>query len=422
MKIFRGFQRHPLEYQPPRLSDPRPTVHPKHNGAAPHGRRSLPLLAGLLLLAAGAAILAPSAAAQGSRKDDIVLGPTGHPIPGATVTVCQAAATGTPCSPLATIYTDATLTVAAPNPLQTDGLGNYHFYAPSGRYMIQISGPSITGTLTYPDVILAPDSSTLGSGSDIFAFSLALGGNLTVAGNATINGTLTTSGFNPNILTPSSIQVAGSGCFAGPHPYIDVTCPPYNAKGDASTNDTAAIQAAITAACSTTIGGQSEIPEIYFPPGYYLVSQPQTPSTSPIFTISCPLKLVGGGGTDPQFTSSAVATIGASAGASPNAAAAFLLYNPSAVIAGVTIDHLLIDGYNEAVSIVNGSNIEINNSTLRAKVTGLADNTPLRISDSLWFWMKGGVLGFNNSNPANFKSLYDAMLIGEGRRIRCFNH
>jgi Pectate lyase superfamily protein len=366
-----------------------------------------------LLLAASAAILAPAAHAQGSRKDDIVLGPTGHPVPGATVTVCQATATGTPCSPLATIYTDATLTVAAPNPLKTDGLGNYHFYAPSGRYVIQISGPTITGTLTYRDVILAPDSSTLSSGSNISAFSLALGGDLSVAGNATINGTLTSSSFNPGTLAPSSIQVAGNGCFAGPRPYLDVTCPPYNAKGDASTDDTTAIQAAITAACASTIGGQTDIPEIYFPPGYYLVSQPQTPSTSPIFTISCPLKLVGGGGTHPQFTTSAVATIGVSGGASPNAAAAFLLNNPSAVVAGVTIDHLLIDGYNQAVSIVNGSNIEIDDSTLRAKVTGQADNTPLRISSVLWFWMKGGVLGFNNSNPANFKNLYDAMFIGE---------
>jgi len=183
----------------------------------------LTLLGSLALLSLAAA---PLAHAQGSRKDDIVLGPTGHPVPGAIVTVCQATATGTPCSPLAAIFTDATLTVAAPNPLQTDGLGNYHFYAPSGRYVIQISGPTITGTQTYRDVILAPDSSTLGSGSDISAFSLALGGNLSVAGNATITGTLTTSNFNPGILTPSSIQVAGSGCFAGPRPYMDVTCPP----------------------------------------------------------------------------------------------------------------------------------------------------------------------------------------------------
>jgi hypothetical protein len=194
----------------------------------------LPLITALLL-AACAAILAPAANAQGSRKDDIVLGPTGHPVPGATVTVCQSAATGTPCSPLATVYTDATLTVAAANPFQTDGLGNYHFYAPSGRYMIQISGPSITGTITYPDVILAPDSSTLGSGSNISAFSLALGGNLSVAGSATINGTLTSSSFSPGVFAPSSLQVSGSGCFAGPFPDIDVTCVPYKASGSSRT-------------------------------------------------------------------------------------------------------------------------------------------------------------------------------------------
>src|SRR5271163_402212 len=73
---------------------------------------------------------APGARAQGSRKDDIVFGPSGHPVAGATITVCVATATGTPCAPLATIYTDATLTVTAPNPFQGDGIGNYPFYAP----------------------------------------------------------------------------------------------------------------------------------------------------------------------------------------------------------------------------------------------------------------------------------------------------
>ena len=368
------------------------------------------LLGSLALLS----LAAPSAHAQGSRKDDIVLGPTGHPVPGATVTVCQATATGTPCSPLAAIFTDATLTVAAPNPLQTDGLGNYHFYAPSGRYVIQISGPTITGTLTYRDVILAPDSATLGSGSDISAFSLALGGNLNVAGNATINGTLTTSGFNPGILTPSTLQVGGNGCFAGPRPYMDVTCPPYNAKGDNATDDTAAIQSAITAACGGRLGAQLEIPEIYFPPGIYRVTQPQTPSTSPIFSISCPIRISGGGGAFPQLSGSSIAQILAVGGASPNAAAVFYVgTGTSTVLSGVTFNHIFVDGHNQAVSVVNGGNIEIKDSTLRAVVTGQTDNTPLRVSDSLWFWMKGGVLGFNDPNPANFKSLYDAMLIAE---------
>jgi hypothetical protein len=68
--------------------------------------------------------------AQGSRRDDIVFGPSGYPISGATVAVCQATATGTSCTPLATRYTDATLTVTSPNLFHADGIGNYHSYAP----------------------------------------------------------------------------------------------------------------------------------------------------------------------------------------------------------------------------------------------------------------------------------------------------
>ncbi len=83
-----------------------------------------------------AAAAAPTLHAQGSRKDDIVFGPDGHPVSGATVRVCQPTATGTPCTPLAAIYTDATLSVASANPFQTDGIGNYHFYAAAGRYQI----------------------------------------------------------------------------------------------------------------------------------------------------------------------------------------------------------------------------------------------------------------------------------------------
>jgi len=127
----------------------------------------------------------PQANAQGSRRDDIVFGPSGHPIAGATITVCQATATGTPCTPLATLYTDATLTTTSPNPFQADGIGNYHFYAPAGRYLIQISGPQITGTLNYPDAILPADVSSSGAGNNISAFGLTLSGNLSVAGNAT---------------------------------------------------------------------------------------------------------------------------------------------------------------------------------------------------------------------------------------------
>ncbi len=198
-------------------------------------------------------LIATTAAAQGSRKDDVVFGPSGHPVAGATVRVCKAGATGTPCTPLATLYTDATLTTTAANPLKTDGIGNYHFYAPAGRYYIQISGPGIQGTMNYPDVILASDVSSNGSGNDISAFGLTLGGDLSVAGNATVNGTLTAPNLSTGAISPSSLSVTGSAKFAGPRPYIDVTATPYNADPTGATDSTTAIQAAITAACAISV-------------------------------------------------------------------------------------------------------------------------------------------------------------------------
>jgi hypothetical protein len=92
----------------------------------------------------------PSASAQSSRKDDIVFGPDGHPSGNATVTVCQFSASGSPCASLATIYSDATGSVPSQKPFQSDGIGNYHFYAPVGRYMIQISAPQILGRRLLP--------------------------------------------------------------------------------------------------------------------------------------------------------------------------------------------------------------------------------------------------------------------------------
>ena len=43
----------------------------------------------LVLSIAALACWSVPASPQGSRKDDIVFGPTGHPIAGATVTVCH---------------------------------------------------------------------------------------------------------------------------------------------------------------------------------------------------------------------------------------------------------------------------------------------------------------------------------------------
>ena len=353
-------------------------------------------------------LASPQSSAQGSRRDDVVFGPTGHPIAGATITVCVATATGTPCAPLATLYTDATLTTTSPNPFQADGIGNYHFYAPAGRYLVQISGPQITGTLNYPDVILPADVSSSGAGNNISAFGLTLGGNLSVAGNATISGTLTTTNFNPGAFTPSTLSVLGNETVTGPRPRVDVTA--FGAKGDGVTDDTAAIQAAITFVCNSypqaNAGGS-----IFFPPGVYVLTQPQLPSTAAIFPVPCPgLHFVGGNGTisstgAAQFNRAPqVRLVVNNAGPNPNGAAVFSMTYP---ISLTTFENLTINGHNQAMSIYTSGQNVLRNVCLTTMVTGNTDNTPLKITNTFWFFMDDGCLQAGNG------TLPVALLTGE---------
>ena len=69
----------------------------------------------------------------------------GRPRAGASVTICTSAGAGIPCSPLASIFTDAGLTIAAANPQTTDGLGNLPtIYAAPGTYKYTVTGTGIT--------------------------------------------------------------------------------------------------------------------------------------------------------------------------------------------------------------------------------------------------------------------------------------
>ena len=358
-----------------------------------------------------ALLMTTGASAQGSRKDDIVFGPSGHPVAGATVRVCEATATGTPCSPLATLYTDATLTTTTANPLKTDGLGNYHFYAPAGRYFIQITGPNIEGTQNYPDVILATDASSDGSGNDISAFGLRLGGNLSVAGNATVNGTLTTTNFSPGAFTPSSLTVAGNTALSGPRPYIDVTAPPYNADPTGANDSTASIQAAITAACTIGLGAR---PGVYFPPGTYHVTQTQTgvSTTAPIFATCGDLYLYSNGsqGGTAQFRSAPQgAQISVRPGGSPNAAPVFeFKQQPNS-----TVENLGMGCYNECIWVYNSTGMHFKNDALAVASTGITDNSPLKITNSFWIWVEGGTLETNSGSIPTLLLTGETSLVGE---------
>ncbi|NDQ58042.1 MAG: hypothetical protein GZ088_13300 [Acidipila sp.] len=183
------------------------------------------------------------AQAQGSRKQDIVMNRFGQPVAGATVTVCTAGATGTPCSPLAAIYSNVALSTVQANPFNTDGLGNYAFYAAPGRYLIQFSGAGLA-TTTIPDVILPCDPSNCNFSSisvtnGISAFSLTLSGNLAVSG------TVTTGVLNPASISTAQIGAApvqlgptwfpGTATALAPAPAVAPTVALESASGGAIT-------------------------------------------------------------------------------------------------------------------------------------------------------------------------------------------
>jgi hypothetical protein len=420
--------------------------------------------------------------AQGSRKDDIVFGATGHPISGATITVCAATANGTPCSPLATIYTDATLTVPSANPFQSDGIGNYHFYAPAGRYLLQFTGPQISGTITEPDVILPADVSSTGSGNNISAFGLTLGGNLTVAGNATITGTLSTTSFNPGNFAPSSLNVTGNEIIQGPRPHIDATA--YGAGSITAVATTGSISngtttltvasasgwavgngvaitsgantyvgqitgcgtAAILAACTSTtwtvspaanasytnqtVNSDSTVPltnailaacsggsgiqsisELYLSPGNYPITQQQGSSTAPDLPICKNFVLTGGmytGSASLQFSSTPQVAITVSPGGSPTSSPIFQFSAAGGSQNAITLQNVVLAGYNQAVVVDAGQFHHFFNVCLGAANTSMADNVPLKMVNNFWLWWQYGCA------DAAIPTQADVLMVGQG--------
>jgi hypothetical protein len=119
------------------------------------------------LILAMAALLVPSLVwGQGSRSDGVVQGLNG-PLPNQNVAVClqPANVTTTPCSTLATLYTDSTLSTpctglnGCSNPTTSDQFGNFHFYATPGKYTLQSYGPQIQTAYVQKDQILPCDPS-----------------------------------------------------------------------------------------------------------------------------------------------------------------------------------------------------------------------------------------------------------------------
>lgn len=243
---------------------------------------------------------ASQANAQGSRYDGVVQGEQGIPVSSATIVVCTQPAnvTVTPCTPLGNLYTDTTLTTPAPNPLTSDGLGNFHFYAAPGLYTLQVFGPGIN-TYTMPDVLLPINPSNAQFGSitatnAINALTLNLGGNLDVGGNATVTGTLTAGSFNATFSPSSNAQLKGSGVIL----YVDSNSGGCGGVGCSDSNDGKSLGSAMAtidhALCSLPGGncasGAVGSGTVYFVDGSAASS-----------TSGCGVWLMGG--LDPNFAS-----------------------------------------------------------------------------------------------------------------------
>lgn len=146
-----------------------------------------------------------SASAQGGFAQGIAwrYTPAGaFPAGGATITVCTSSATGTPCTPTVSVYSDPALTLPVTNPLPQctlspqigcmDNLGNFSFYATVGVYSYTITGSGLTST--GPIVINAVNSQ--GTGTII-----------TTLTDAGFDACLTAAGANGTCIIPANTSV-----------------------------------------------------------------------------------------------------------------------------------------------------------------------------------------------------------------------
>jgi hypothetical protein len=323
---------------------------------------------------------------QNGNFTGIVFGPSGRPISNPSITVCLA--TDATCTTGdVSLYSDSGALHPITNPFNGDGYGNYSFWTTAGSYKVTISGNGISTSTTTVAVPCLPTSTGCGGGGGGVSPPAAAVqfANPTVTGQSTASCQSNAIGVD-STTSPTVLNDTCSFSVGGPRPYDDVTSTVFGAKGDSSTNDAAGIQAALTASCATTtlLNGFPMHPAVVFPPGIYRVAQPQSGST-PVFTIPCSYLEIRGypGGSQGQFANP-TSSIVVQAGSTPNAAPIF--YIPPGTH-DVRFKDIAVTGYNEAYWSRSNSNITWDNAPMTVTgQTGLADNTPLKISNGLELW------------------------------------
>jgi hypothetical protein len=121
----------------------------------------------------------------------------GFALDGVSVYVCSqpvSNASTIPPSPLATIYTDSTALTVLPNPVSSDGLGNWYFYAPAGLYTLVVYDPLNRIPMTvFPD----QGGNGGGGGGGVSDVALTMPAEFSVTGSPiTSSGTLVVTKAN----------------------------------------------------------------------------------------------------------------------------------------------------------------------------------------------------------------------------------
>jgi hypothetical protein len=179
----------------------------------------------------------------------------------------------------------------------------------------------------------------------------------------------------------------------------------YGAKGDGASDDTAAIQGAIDAACRLPGNGGASI--VYFPPaqgaGYYFITQPV--GNRPVFHLEAcrttGITIEGGGtaqGAVQQFARSPMTRLLVQDHSSGGLGPVFLVGRGNNQ---VTFRDIQIFGYNQAVQLNNTTGAVFENVALAAgnssastgRMTSVciavdctSDNVPLAIYSTFWVW------------------------------------
>lgn len=345
-------------------------------------------------VAAWVCLCAAAAFGQGSQRQSVAVSLQGSPIPGASVWACQAGTTpnysATPPCTLANIYSDPSLgsQFLIAQPLTADGLGNYTYYAAAGTYVEVITGSNTTGYSSKLVLACAPNSTAAGCSG---AAGNPAGADTQIQiNNHSAFGAVTGFGVDSST-TPSKLTVPFSEVVKGPLPRVDVTA--YGADPSGAIDSTTAITNAAAAAC----GAGSAL---NFPPGTYSVTQPQLPSTAAVIPIACAhiyITASGDQGTAMGEQPPQAKIVVTSVGSSPNAAPVFGFRYPTNT-GGITIEEVQISGYNQALSFYATPNITLKDVCATAQSTGLADNTPLKVTNVSSFRMSGGCLNSGSSS------------------------